>query len=131
MFDLNTKQLNDTTIFQLNDPSGDPLWADEEMTLPVQLEIFGKSSKQYRQWQASAARKNLANKNKVPTQEQIADNTAEFLTAVTKTSYNLAINGEAILTADQFKEVYLNPALMWVGDQVAEKLGDMSGFLQK
>lgn len=135
MFDLNSLQLSDTQTFQLISPDGEALYNDEEMTQPVHLEIYGRSSKQFKNWQASAARKQAAangvGKPKALTPEQVAENTADFLTALTKSAQNLYIGGVEINSPEQFKEMYLNPKLEWVGDQVSEHFGDRASFLQK
>lgn len=130
-FNINTQQLADTTTFQLNDVQGNPIWADSEETLPVQIEVYGKSSKAFRNWGAIVARKQLARKGKVFTQEEQAENTADFLVAITKTTYNLEIDGVPVTDADSMKAMYSNPSLFWVGEQVSEKLGELGAFLQK
>lgn len=130
-FNISTQQLSDTTILHLNDVEGNPIYADAEETLPVQIEVYGKSSKAFRNWGASVARKQLARKGKPYTQEETAENTADFLVAITKTTYNLEIDGTPVIDETSMKQMYSNPALFWVGEQVSEKLGELGAFLQK
>lgn len=131
-FNIKTKQLSDTTILNLVDPgTGLMMFADDAETQPLQIEVYGKSSKAYRNWQASASRKALARGKKQVTPEEAAENTADFLVAVSKQAMNFDIDGVAIDSPAMFKLLYSDPSLYWIGDQVAEKLGETEAFLQK
>jgi hypothetical protein len=107
------------------------MYADEAETLPLQITVYGRSSKQYRNWLAVANRASLARGKKPQTPEQILTETAEFLAAITKSIHNFDLDGEALDNSESFKKLYSNPSLVWVADQVAESLGAAEGFLQK
>lgn len=134
MFNINSRQLNDTTILHLVDPStGLEMYADEAETQPLQVEIYGRSSKQFRNWVAAASRKQEAqkNKNKKKTLEEQMDDTAEYLATITKSISNFDMDGKPLDCHEAYKELYSNPALVWIGEQVSEKLGELDNFLQK
>lgn len=131
-FNINDLQLNDTTTFTLTSPgTGEYLYAGANESLPLTVTIYGRSSKQYRQWLAAANRAKLARGKKTMTTEAEQIETAEFLAVVTKSVANFDLDGAAIDTDEMKKKLYLNPGLFWIGDQVAEALGALDGFLTK
>jgi hypothetical protein len=137
-FNIKNRALFDTTVLHLVDPdTGNDMYADEKETQPLTIELYGRSSKQYRNWLASATRKaekeKLANKGKEKskTPDESIEDSAEFLAAVSIKATNFDYEGVAIDSKEMFKKLYADPSLMWVGEQVVEKLGDMSAFLPK
>lgn len=131
-FNISSRALNDTTILHLTDPSsGLPMYADEAEKQPLQIVVYGRSSKQYRNWLAVANRASLARKNKPQTPEQIQTETAEFLAAITKSIHNFDLDKEVLDNTESFKKLYNTPSLVWIADQVAEILGATDSFLQK
>lgn len=131
-FNINTKQLSDTAMVDLLDPAtGSPLFADEAETLPLQIEVYGRSSKVYRKWQAETSRKALLRGKKVQSPEAQKEDTADFLATISKAAYNFDQDGEPIDSYEAFKKLYLTDSLYWIGDLVALSLSDLEGFLQK
>lgn len=133
-FDLSNLNLKDTTVLHLEHPvTGEYLYADEAGTEPVTIEIFGKSSKTFRNYMAAENRKNLnpANAKKAKNADEVQEANADFYTVLTKKITNLS-NGEDVLdNAESIKKMYLNPALSWVAEQVGAKLNETDAFLQK
>lgn len=133
-FDILSAQLEDTTILHLEHPVTGPIYADEAETLPVTIELYGRSSKQHRQWLALALRKQEANRNKKEkskSPDEMLEENAEFFATMTVAINNMEMNGKPIESKDDFKKLYSNPKLMWVVEAISEKLGSVDSFLQK
>jgi hypothetical protein len=133
-FDILTIELADTTTLHLEHPVNGPIYADEAETLPVTIELYGRSSKQHRQWLALALRKQEANKHKkekAKSPDEMLEENAEFFATMTVAIKNMNMAGKPIETKEDFKKLYSNPKLMWVTEAVSEKLGSVDSFLQK
>jgi hypothetical protein len=132
--DISSFSLNDTTIIHLEHPvTGEYLYADEAETQPVTVEIYGKSSKQFRNYIAAENRKSLnpANKKKAKNADENLEDNADFYTALTKKISGLNLRGEELDNPDSIKKMYLDPSLSWVAEQVGAKLNETDAFLQK
>jgi hypothetical protein len=133
-YDILSTELSDTTVLHLDHPVNGPMFADEAEKEPVTIELYGRSSKQHRQWLALALRKQEANRNKkekAKTPDELMEENAEFFAVMTVSINNMSMGGKPIATKEDFKKLYANPKLMWITEQVAEKLGDTEAFLQK
>lgn len=131
-FDLTSLSLKADTEIQLRNPvTGELLFADEEKTQPVTISLYGSASKQYRNAVAdmqNRALKRQAKKEK-PSAEVMREEGIRLLLAVSASTKNLSYNGNPVVTEDDFRAVYSDPALSWVKDQVDEALADASNFL--
>ena len=101
--------------------------------LPVGIDLYGPSSKQYRnaiQSLQSRALRRQAKKEKA-TPQQMEEEAINLLVAVSAGARNLGINASGLVpkTADDFRELYSEPKFMWIKDQVDEGLGDKGNFL--
>lgn len=133
-FDILSTELSDTTVLHLEHPVTGPIYADAAETKPVTIELYGRSSKQHRQWLATALRKQEANKNKrekSKTPEELLEDNADFFAVMTKAVNNMTMGGKPIATKEDFKSLYANPKLMWVTEAIATELGNTEAFLQK
>lgn len=133
-FDLLNLQLQDTTELHLNNPStGMPMYADEAETKPLVIVLYGKSSKQHRQWLTAAIRKSDAEsrKKKSKTADELLEENAEYYSVMTASMKNMTIGDVELNSKEAYKKLYSNPALDWIFSQVTEKLGDTESFLQK
>lgn len=135
-FNIKARALADTTTIILKDPDTEmELFDDDEQTKPLTIEIFGRSSKQYKTYMSAVLRKQEASKRKNKqdnrTFEEILEESAELLAALTIKVSNFDYDGEAIVGKEMFKKLYLDPSLSWIGDQVSEALSDNGNFLQK
>jgi hypothetical protein len=130
--DLASLALKADTEIQLRHPvSGELLFADEDKTEPVTVSLWGSASKQYRNAVAemqNRALKRQAKKEK-PTAEVMREEGIRLLLAVSAGSKNLVLDGNPVITEDDFRTLYSNPAYSWVKDQVDEALADTSNFL--
>lgn len=135
-FDILNTQLSDTSTFQLEHPVNGPIFADgEAATKPVMFEIYGKSSKVFRNYMATQARKNALKQktgkaDKTPTAEEVLESNAEFYATITKSITNLNMGGVEVDSFDAYQKLYANPSLDWVTTQIAENFGSVDSFLQ-
>lgn len=134
-FNILSKSLQDTTTLHLVDPeTGEEMYDGEDMSKPLTIELFGKSSKQHQKWLSAAMRKSELEqkaKKKTKTAEELLAENAEFFATMTKAINNIDLDGEPLDNKEAFKKLYGNPALLWINEQVAEKLGETASFFSK
>lgn len=135
-FDILSAQLNETATFQLEHPVNGPIFAGENETLPVMIEVYGKASKVFRNYMATQARKaaikqKTGKADKVPTAEEVLESNAEFYATITKSITNLNMNGVAVDNFEAYKTLYANPKLDWVTSQVAAQFAEVDSFLSE
>lgn len=118
----------ETTRLHLENAVGEKLFDGAK---PVEIELYGKGSKQYRNALAALSRKNTQRKNKPQSFDTNVEDGVEILVTISKTSHNLEIDGVAVTTPEAFRKLYSNPQLFFVNDQVQATLDDNSNFLQK
>lgn len=138
-----TKALADSTILHLRDPGTDELLYEDgkdgqpDENKPLTIELYGRSSKQYRAWMSATLRKQEREKEaarngkvKPKSLEQTLADNAEFLSVVTIAVNNFDIGTGPIDSKEAFVALYSEPSLEWVGEQVSAALGDNSNFLK-
>jgi hypothetical protein len=131
MFNLDTLALKDTVNLQLKHPVTDePLFGDAEQTQPVEIVLFGTSSKQYRNAVTAMQSRALKRGKKQPTIEEMRNESINLLVACTEKAVNLSYKGEALDNAEAFRDLYSDPQFSWLKDQVDSALGDVSNFLE-
>jgi hypothetical protein len=123
-FDLSQFETLDTAVLTVQDPRGDDLEVNGK---PVTITLYGPGSKQYNkakhvfenatQARAMAALRNKPVKNAA---EQAAKDLAEFLAACTLSVDNFPVDA---------LDIYTNPKLGYITDQVNKFLGDTENFL--
>lgn len=127
-------QLQDTTTVQLRNPATDePLFADAAETKPLELVLFGKSSKVHRTWLTQALRRSEADQKskKKKTADELLTENAKFFATMTKEIRNFDLDGRALDNKEAFEALYSDTRLLWIGEQVAEALGDAESFFTK
>lgn len=122
-FDLSQFELKETSTLDVELPNGDPMLVDGKQ---VQIELYGKGSKEYTsakhkldravQEKSFAMLRGKVNKN--PEENDKIKN--EFLVAVTKEIHNLPVT--AI-------EIYGNPKLCYITEQVEKHLDETANFM--
>lgn len=128
-FNLRDLAFGETTTVQLVNPATqEPLFVNDDPAFPVQVVVYGRNSKVYREWQVKASRKD---DKKPKTAESIKENTADFLATVTKQIINIDLDGKPLVCFDDFKHLYNDTGFIWLGEQIIEAMGDAEGFLQK
>lgn len=130
-FDLSKLALSDTTLLHLQGPDGAYLYADEAEKEPVQIEVYGRSSKQMRNYLVSAEKKKAKRGKRQPTPEESQEDNAEFFAAITKAMYNISLDGKELTTQEDFKKLYMRQDLYFIVDQVSNSLSDVEVFIQK
>lgn len=138
-----TKAFADSTILHLRDPGTDELMYDADKSgnpdesKPLTIELYGRSSKQYRSWMSATLRKHEREKEsarggkvKPKTLEQTLADNAEFLSIVTIAVNNFDIGSGPIDSKEAFVALYSDPSLEWIGDQVSAALSDNGNFLK-
>lgn len=128
-FNIKTKKVSDTTFLHLRDPSTDEKIFDNGA--PVGIHLYGKASKQYRQALSELSRKGLQRKGKAQSFETNVEDNIGILVSISQSVENMDADGKPIMSAEDFKELYSDPSLFWIKDQVQETLEDTSAFLQK
>ena len=120
-----------TKRLHLRDAADQLIYADEEKTLPVCVNLYGPGSKEY--VRAKAAQNNrmiekLKRKGKIDqSAEQGTAETAEFLTACTSAWENLEY-GAITETNAISMAVYSDESIGFIADQVAKELNEWSNF---
>lgn len=132
-YDILSAELSDTMVLHLEHPVHGPLYDGDDESKPVTIELYGRSSRQHRQWLATALRKQEANnrKQKQKTPDEMLEENAEFFATMTVAIKNMEMGGKPIVTKEDFKTLYSNPKLMWLVESISTALGDTEAFLQK
>ena len=130
-FNLKNLALSDTTIVHLKNADGSYLYADEAETEPLEVEVYGRSSKQMRNYLIAAEKKKAKRGKRTSTPEEAQEDNAEFFAAITKSVKNFDMGNGPLTTAEHFKQMYLDPSLYFVVDQISETLSDSEVFMQK
>lgn len=128
-FNITSTKVVDTTRVHLVDANDEKLYDDKGNK--VEIEIFGKASKQYRQALSALSRKNVLRKGKTQSFEVNIEDNVELLVAISKTSYNLEMDGVVVDTPAAFKALYSDPSLFFIKDAVQLALEDNANFTQK
>ena len=130
-FNLDSLALKATASLHLTHPvSGELLYADEAKKKPVEVELYGTSSKEYRQ--AILALQNRALKRqgkKSATAEQMREEGVQLLVSCSEKINNLSYKGAPVDNAEAFRSLYSDPQFSWLREQCDTFLGDVSGFL--
>lgn len=138
-YDILNDQLNDTTVVHLSHPVNGLMYAkdakgNEDENKPVEIEVYGRSSKTHQKWLALALRKQDANRNKkekTKTPEEMLEENAEFFATMTVSIKNMKLGDVELTSKEAYKQLYANPKLMWITEQISSALGDTESFLHK
>jgi hypothetical protein len=130
MFDLNTLAVKDSVNLQLRHPvTEELLFADAEKTKPVQIVLWGTSSKQYRTAINAMQNRQLKRGKKTATAEVMREEGVELLTACSQRAENLTYNEDKLDSPEAFRGLYSDDKFAWVKAQVDEALGDIANFI--
>lgn len=136
MVDIADLALPDTAEIHIEHPQIGKLYADEDRTEPVVIEVFSPSSNEaiaYRRKVTKEAYSIVAKKGVKATlrksPEEIEEADIERLVAMTaRVPNNFKYNGETV-TLDNIHKVYRDEKMGWLTDQVRERIGGWSDFL--
>lgn len=131
-FNINKKSISESTRLHLEDPeTGLKMYADDAKTQPLEISIYGKASKQYRQALSDLSRKALARKNKSQSFETNVEDNIDILVAISIEAHNFTDDDAQINTPEAFRKLYRNNNLYWIKDQVQSALESDANFLAK
>jgi hypothetical protein len=125
-----------TAALHVKGPTGEPLYADEEGTLPVRIHVHGPGSRAYgiveTRQSARALKRMQDNDGKITAatpEERIAE-TAEDLAAITVRFENFDYQGGGaeLAGADMFRAAYADQGLGFITRQVTKFVGDWGNF---
>lgn len=130
MFNLDTLSLRDTVSLQLRHPvSEELLFADEAKTKPVEIELHGTSSKEYRNAITAMQNRALKRGKKQASAEVMKDEGIELLVACSAKANNFSYGGNPVSDDAAFRSLYADAKFSWLKEQVDAGLGDVSNFL--
>jgi hypothetical protein len=138
-FDLSTLAASDTSVLHLKDADDNLLYADgpaggdgKPTQLPVTVTVYGPGSKEHARASTAQSNKQLKRLRKkgdvVLVADDVAEDGADFLTAITASFENLAYKGEPVTTREQIRAVYLDRQIGFIGDQINEHVKSWSNF---
>lgn len=128
-FNITTTAVVETTRVHLTDANDEKLY--DENGAPVEIEIYGKASKQYRQALSELSRKSLQRKNKPQSFATNIEDNLDILVAISKAAHNFDMGNGPIDTPEAFKALYSDSKLFFIKDAVQSALEDNANFLQK
>mgnify|MGYP000945689258 CR=1 FL=1 len=128
--DIRKFAVSPTSRLHLRDANDELLFADEEKTKPIAVNLYGPGSKEYARAQAAQSNRmieKLKRKGKTEqTAEQRAAESAEFLSDCTESWENMEYDQ---LTGDALSQaVYSDITIGFIADQVAKHISDWSNF---
>lgn len=126
-------ELQETSVLHVCNPANDePMYATDDESKPLEIELYGKASKVHRQWLTSAMRKSDADQKskKKKTADELLLENAKFFATMTKAIRNFDMGTGPLVTKEDFEKLYADPRLLWVNEQVAKHLGDETAFLK-
>lgn len=135
MVDIADLVLPDTAEIHIKHPQLGKLYADEDKTDPVVIEVYSPSSNQaiaHKRKVMSEAYSIVAKKGTKAalkrTPEEIEEADIERLVAMTASVRNLHYKGQPV-TLDNIHKVYRDKKMDWLTDDVRERIGGWDDFL--
>lgn len=133
MNSLKKYALSETATLHLQDPEGELMYLDDEMKVPVTLQLYGIGSKQYqmaeRKRQDSLAAKFKRYKNKTIPTEELEDLRVDFLVRCVAGSENF--NFDNLQGEELYRTVFSDRSLVFITDQVDRFVSDQANFTGK
>jgi hypothetical protein len=133
MNSLKKYALTETATLHLQDPDGELMYLDDDMKMPVVLELYGIGSKQYqlaeRKRQDSLASKFKRYKNKTIPTEELEDLRVDFLVRVVAGCENFNLDGQT--GEELYRTVFSDRSLVFITDQVDRFISDQANFTGK
>lgn len=124
VFDLSKFELVDTSVLTIQHPKGGDLLAEGDK--PVLVTLYGMGSPQYvnAKYKLDAAGQvrsmGMIRNNKTPDPKDVTKSEVDFLTAVTASIENFPVSPA---------ELYANPKLAYIKNQVDEYLAKTENFM--
>lgn len=133
MNSLKKYALAETATLHLQDPSGELMYLDDKMTMPVTLNLYGVGSKQYqmaeRKRQDGLASKFKKFKNKTIPTEELEELRVDFLVRCVAGSENF--NLDNLDGEELYRAVFSDRSLVFITEQVDRFISDQANFTGK
>lgn len=137
-FNIAALAVTPTAALHVKNPAGEPLYADDERTLPVRIHVYGPGSKAYGVVESRQSARSLKRmqdndgKFTAATPEERTTETAEDLAAITARFENFEYQpdgaSEPVSDEDLFRSVYADQSLGFITRQVTKFVGDWGNF---
>jgi len=130
MFDISKLAVSETTIVELETPTGEPLTNDAGELLSVT--VYGPGSKQYQRAQAARNRSLLdyvRKGGKKLRDDDQREMDAQFLAACTVSFNNFAY--KELSGHEMFYSAYLDASIGFIAEQVNRAVGDWANFTSR
>ena len=115
------------TLYLTHPDTGEPLHCDDGT--PMTIEVLGMDSKTYRNKVDSLQNKRWSSGRMRMTAQRNEVDAVEILASCTIT-WNIQLRGNKVEPSpDNYRQVYKNPGLRWLRDQVDNFMGDRANFL--
>jgi hypothetical protein len=133
--DLLNLEAPDTIDIHIVHPEIGSLYADDERTQSVVITVHSPGSevalefdrKQQKAMSQIIAKKGLKGIYKIPFEEQ-EENNLNRLVALTAGVRNMEFNGNPVIP-ENIREIYKNPKLGWIRNQVSTKISSWDNYL--
>ena len=132
--DLSQLEIPDTVTVHLEFPGVGKLYDDDKKTKPVTIELLSPASNEAIAYGHKVQKKVIAKMGKrgakslKMTPQEIDQQNIDRLCAFTASVNNLTYNGKK-MTVDSIADVYSDPKMGWLCDQLNERLGSWDDFL--
>jgi hypothetical protein len=136
-FELNSLALTEETVVQLEHPAtGELLFAPVEKgedpeSKPVQVTVKGEASREYQKAVDAMMKKINKRGKREATPDELREQNADFLTALSVRVDNMTLNGEPVDNPEAFRKLYLDPHYDWVKVQVNKAVQSVEHFLKR
>lgn len=124
--DIRKLALADTATLHLLNANDEPIYADEKMTKPAQIHLYGPGSKQFAAAEARNSRRIMESMGRRGKKVDQAELRVDFLVAITESFENIEydkLQGEALHRA-----VYADTTLRFIADQVYAFVNEAGNF---
>ena len=132
--DLSQLEIPDTVTVHIEFPGVGKLYDDAEKKKPVTIELFSPASNEAIEYGHKVQKKTIAKMGKrgikslKMSPEEIDQQNIDRLCAYTASVHNLTYN-EKKMTVSSMSDVYSDPKMGWLCDQLNERLGGWEDFL--
>lgn len=134
MFNMKALAQHETFTLHLRHPvTMDLLYADEEETQPVTIEVFGTSTKQYRNAVNAMHKRNVKagyGQNKPIPPDVLRDENDLLLAACSSHATNFDYDDQPLDNVENFRAMYADSSFNWIREQVDSAIGSTANFIR-
>lgn len=133
--DINEIEMPETATIHIQHPKLGLLYADDARTIAVTISVYSPASNAAIELKRAAAKRMAERMGRrgmkalsAISPEELEASELDRLCAMTADITGMEINGVPV-TKEHYRELYSNPRLGWVREQVVEKIGSWEDFL--